>query len=97
MLQDKARQLGVSSQDIATALNSVVTGAPVTQVRDDIYLVNVIARAAASERASIETLRNLQLPGANGQSVPLAAVAKLRLRPGAADDLAPRRACRPSR
>ncbi len=75
VLQDKARQLGVSSQDIASALNSVVNGAPVTQVRDDIYLIDVIARARGAERASIDTLQNLQLPGAGGQSVPLAAVA----------------------
>jgi len=76
VLQDKARQLGVSSQDIATALNNVVTGANVTQVRDDIYLINVVARASDDERGSIDTLQGLQLPGTNGQSVPLAAVAK---------------------
>ncbi|MDI9849505.1 efflux RND transporter permease subunit [Rhodoblastus sp. 17X3] len=75
VLQDKARTLGVSSQDIATTLNSIVNGATVTQVRDDIYLVDVIARARDDERASVETLQNLQLPAANGQSVPLAAVA----------------------
>jgi multidrug efflux pump subunit AcrB len=75
VLQDKARTLGVSSQDIATTLNGVVNGATVTQVRDDIYLVDVIARARDNERASVETLQNLQLPAANGQSVPLAAVA----------------------
>ena len=75
VLQDKARQLGVSSQDIASTLNSVVNGATVTQVRDDIYLVDVIARARDGERGSVETLQNLQLPAANGQSVPLAAVA----------------------
>jgi multidrug efflux pump subunit AcrB len=78
VLQDKARQLGVSSQDIASALNTVVTGANITQVRDDIYLINVVDRANAAERGSIDTLRSLQLPGANGQSVPLAAVAKFR-------------------
>jgi len=75
VLQDKARTLGVSSQDIATSLNNVVNGATVTQVRDEIYLVDVIARARDDERATIETLQNLQLPAANGQSVPLAAVA----------------------
>ena len=75
VLQDKARLLGVSSQDIASALNSVVNGATVTQVRDDIYLIDVIARARESERASLQTLQNLQLPAANGQSAPLAAVA----------------------
>ncbi len=78
VLQDKARQLGVTSQDISSALNGIVGGTTVTQVRDDIYLINVVARAKASERQSIETLRDLQLPGASGTSVPLAAVANFR-------------------
>lgn len=78
VLQDKARQLGVTTEDIASTLNGVVAGASITQVRDDIYLVKVIGRANASERGSIETLRNLQLPGASGQSVPLAAIASFR-------------------
>lgn len=78
VLQDKARQLGVTSEDIASALNSVLAGSSITQVRDSIYLVNVMARATAAERASIDTLRDLQLPAASGQSVPLGAVANLR-------------------
>lgn len=78
VLQDKARQLGVSSEDIATVLNSIVEGSSATQVRDNIYLIDVIGRAAASERGSIETLQNLQLPGTNGKSVPLSAVANFR-------------------
>jgi multidrug efflux pump subunit AcrB len=78
VLQDKARQLGVSSEDIATTLNSVLAGSSITQVRDSIYLVNVIGRATAPERASIDTLRDLQLTGLGGQSVPLGAVATLR-------------------
>ena len=78
VLQDKARQLGVTSQDIAGALNGVVGGTSITQVRDSIYLVDVVSRASSAERGSIETLQNLQLPGRNGQSVPLAAVATFR-------------------
>ena len=34
VLQDKARQLGISSADIAWALNGTVGGVPITQVRD---------------------------------------------------------------
>ncbi|MGR9434360.1 efflux RND transporter permease subunit [Rhizobium leguminosarum] len=75
VLQDKARQLGVSSQDIAMALNTVVQGNAVTQVRDDIYLVDVIGRAAEKERGSIDTLLDLQLQSSSGQSVPLSSVA----------------------
>ena len=78
VLQDKARQLGVSSEDISATLNSVLNGTSITQVRDSIYLVNVVDRATAPERASIDTLRNLQLIGLAGQTVPLGAVATLR-------------------
>ena len=78
VLQDKARQLGVSSNDVASALNSTVAGETITQVRDGIYLVNVVARAEKSDRGSIESLRNLQLPGRNGHSIPLAAIAEFR-------------------
>ncbi|AWI59598.1 efflux RND transporter permease subunit [Sinorhizobium fredii] len=78
VLQDKARQLGVSSQDIAMALNTVVHGDAATQVRDDIYLVDVVGRASEKERGSIDTLLDLQLQSSSGQSVPLSSVATFR-------------------
>jgi multidrug efflux pump len=78
VLQDKARQLGVSSEDIATTLNSVLDGTAITQVRDSIYLVNVVGRATAPERASIDTVRDMQLIGLGGRAVPLGAVATVR-------------------
>lgn len=78
ILQEKARQLGVTSQNVANWLNSVVKGTTITQVRDDIYLVNVVGRSQSAERGAIETLRNLQMPGSNGQPVPLSSVATFR-------------------
>jgi multidrug efflux pump subunit AcrB len=60
VLQDKARQLGITSQDIASALNSVVGGVTITQVRDSTYLVNVVVRSREAERSSLETLKNMQ-------------------------------------
>ncbi len=78
VLHDKARQLGISSEDIAATLNGLVGGSSITQVRDGIYLINVIGRARDAERGSIETIQNLQLPGKKGQSIPLAAVATFR-------------------
>jgi multidrug efflux pump subunit AcrB len=78
VLQDKARQLGITSQAIATTINGIVGGTTATQVRDDIYLVNIVGRAIEAERSSIETLRDLQLPVGDGRSVPLATVASFR-------------------
>lgn len=57
VLQDKDRQLGVSSEDITTTLNGVLAGSSITQVRDSIYLINVTGRTIAPERASIDTAR----------------------------------------
>ncbi|HKT73028.1 MAG TPA: efflux RND transporter permease subunit [Steroidobacteraceae bacterium] len=73
--QDEARLLGVSSQDLAQALNAVVSGVTVTQVRDDIYLIDVIARAGADERVSPSTLKTLGIQLPNGMAVPLSQVA----------------------
>ena len=78
ILQDKARQLGVTSEDIATLFNSIIGGSGITQVRDSIYLVPVIARAQESERRSLDTFRGLQVPVSNGSVVPLLAFATLR-------------------
>ncbi|HEX5673949.1 MAG TPA: efflux RND transporter permease subunit, partial [Azonexus sp.] len=69
--QDQARQLGISSAALATVLNAKVTGSTVTQVRDDIYLVNVVARAVEEERASFGSLASLQVPTSSGRMVPL--------------------------
>ena len=69
--QDQARLLGLSSESIAAVLNTVMTGAAVTQVRDDIYLVDVVVRATDEQRVSLSTLRNLQVPLPNGRTVPL--------------------------
>ena len=78
VLQDRARQLGISSESIAGALNGLVGGAVITKVRDGIYQIPVVTRASAGERGAIGTFQNLQLAGRNGQSVPLAAVAVFR-------------------
>src|SRR5271165_2689358 len=69
--QDEARLLGLSSQSIATALNSILSGSAITQVRDDIYLVDVVVRANDEQRASIDTLRSLQISLPGGRTVPL--------------------------
>ncbi|TDV60609.1 efflux RND transporter permease subunit [Pseudomonas sp. LP_7_YM] len=76
--QDKARQLGLSSEDVAQLMNSIVTGSAVTQVRDDIYLINVVGRAVDIERDSPETLQNLQIVTPQGTSIPLLAFANVR-------------------
>ena len=52
-------------------LNTVISGSAITQVRDDIYLVDVVMRATDEERVSLDTLRSIQVPLPNGRTVPL--------------------------
>jgi multidrug efflux pump len=69
--------LGLSSESIAAKMNAVMSGAVVTQVRDGIYLVDVMARATDEQRVSLSTLRNLQFPLPSGRTVPLGVFAVL--------------------
>jgi multidrug efflux pump subunit AcrB len=75
--QDEARLLGLSSQDLAQSLNTVVTGVTSTQMRSGIYLVDVLVRASAEQRMSLSTIRTLQVPLPNGRSVPLSQIASV--------------------
>lgn len=69
--QDQARQLGISSASLAASLNAAVSGTAITQLRDDIYLVPVIARALPEQRLSLDALRGLQVPIPGGRTVAL--------------------------
>jgi multidrug efflux pump subunit AcrB len=74
--QDQARLLGLSSQALSSYMNAVMTGAPITQVRDDIYLVEVVARAQDEQRVSLDTMQALQVPLPSGRTVPLSQIAR---------------------
>ena len=75
--QDQARLLALSSQDLAQSINAVVTGTTVTQMRDWIYLVDVVARATPEQRVSLATIRTLQVPLPNGKTVALGQLASV--------------------
>ncbi len=75
LLQDKARALGVAQSSIAQALNTVYAGRTVTQLRDGIYLIDIVTRGDADARGSLEALSDLQIEGAAGNRVPLGAIA----------------------
>ena len=75
--QDKARLLGVSSQDLALSINTVVSGITATQVRSGIHLVDVLVRASDEQRMSLATIRTLQVPLSNGKTVPLSEIASV--------------------
>jgi multidrug efflux pump subunit AcrB len=69
--QDQARRLGLSSAAVAAVLNANITGSTVTQVRDDIFLIDVVAREIEGQRLSVATLRALPVALANGTTTTL--------------------------
>ncbi len=78
ILQDKARQLGITQRDIAAALNAIYDGVPVTQLRDGAYLIDILARGDARSREIVEALPVLQLSAGDGRAIPLRSVATFR-------------------
>ncbi|HRD88068.1 MAG: efflux RND transporter permease subunit, partial [Candidatus Accumulibacter sp.] len=75
--QDRARALGISSQELAAFLNSMLTGVAVTQMREGDQLIDVVARAAGDERARISALADINIHTGSGRYVPLAQLAKI--------------------
>jgi multidrug efflux pump subunit AcrB len=73
--QEKARLVGMTSEQVAKSLNDVLSGRTVTQLRDDIYLVDVRGRAVDQDRRDLGALRDLQIRLPNGNSAPLAQIA----------------------
>ena len=73
--QEKARLVGVTSEQVAGALNDLLSGRTVTQLRDDIYLVDVRGRAVDQDRRDLGSIRDLQLRLPNGKVAPLAQIA----------------------
>ena len=75
--QDEARLLGLSSQDLAQALNTVVSGVTVTEMRER-HLSGRRGRARLRRAAHVAaTLRTLQVPLPNGRTVPLSQIASV--------------------
>ena len=76
--QDKARLLGVSSQDIAALLNMSLNGYTVTSYREGSKTIDVVLRGDREERTHLSLLPDLSVPTRSGKSVPLAQIATLK-------------------
>jgi multidrug efflux pump subunit AcrB len=77
--QDKARALGVTSQGIAVAARTILSGSTIGQYRDGDRLIDIVLRQPADERRYITDLANAYVPTASGRSIPLSQVAKASL------------------
>ena len=75
--QDRARALGISSQELATFLDAMLTGVAVTQMREGDQLIDVVARAVGDERAGIGSLADVNVHTRSGRYVPLAQLATI--------------------
>src|ERR1700727_756103 len=75
--QARARALGLTPQDVSQALSMLISGVPVTTVRDGIEKVDVVARAVPSERLDLGRVGDLTVTSRNGVAVPLAQIAKI--------------------
>ena len=75
--QERARTLGLTPQDIAQTLATLISGFTVTQVRDGIEKVDVVARAVKSERADLGRIGDLTVLSRDGVPVPLSQIAKI--------------------
>jgi len=74
--QAKARALGVTSQSIAQASRTMVSGSTVGQYRDGDKLIDIVLRQPLNERDAITDLGQGYVPTASGKSIPLLQIAK---------------------
>ena len=69
--QNKARLLGLSSEDVSQTLETLLNGTTITEYREGTDLIPVVGRAIASERADLAVIGQMDVPVPGGGSVPL--------------------------
>jgi multidrug efflux pump len=75
--QDRARSLGLTPQDIAQTLGTLLSGYTVTEYKEGIELVPVVARAIPEERLGLGSFEDLTIPTRSGAAVPISQVARV--------------------
>lgn len=78
--QDRLQAMGLTPADAARQLQFLLSGAPVTAVREDIRSVEVTGRAAGEVRLDPAQLGALTLAGAGGQRIPLSQLGETEVR-----------------
>ncbi|HEV2987584.1 MAG TPA: efflux RND transporter permease subunit [Candidatus Angelobacter sp.] len=78
--QDRLRLIGLSSNDAGQQIQFLLTGIPVTQVRENIRTVEVVARTLGSNRLDPTKLLNMTLTSSEGRLVPLSQIGKVEIR-----------------
>ncbi len=75
--QDRARALGLTPQDVSQNLQTLISGVTITQYREGIENIGVVARAIPSERLELGKLPTLTIATRNGVPIPLSQIARL--------------------
>ncbi|MBU9855645.1 efflux RND transporter permease subunit [Rahnella bonaserana] len=78
--QDRLQAMGLTPADAARQLQFLLSGAPVTAIREDIRSVEVTGRAAGEVRLDPAQLGALTLAGAGGQRIPLSQLGETEVR-----------------
>ncbi|MEA0969942.1 efflux RND transporter permease subunit [Xanthomonas campestris pv. campestris] len=78
--QDRLQAVGLSSSAVAQQLQFLLSGVPITLVREDIRSVQVVARSAGDTRFDPARIADFTLAGANGQRIPLSQVGSVDVR-----------------
>jgi multidrug efflux pump subunit AcrB len=78
--QARLRAMGLTSSDVAEQLQFLLSGVTVSQVREDIRIVDVVARSAGPARLDPERVADFTLTGVNGERVPVSQVGRLEVR-----------------
>ncbi|WP_122259800.1 efflux RND transporter permease subunit [Pseudomonas syringae] len=78
--QDRMQAMGLSSSQVAQQLQFLLTGLPVTAVREDIRTVQVVARSAGDTRLDPARIMDFTLTGVDGQRVPLSQIGTVDVR-----------------
>jgi len=73
--QAKLRALGLTSQALMQAANTILSGTTIGQFRENDKLIDIVIRQPVDERSTISALSNVNIPVGNGRAVPLAQLA----------------------
>src|SRR5204862_4890725 len=78
--QDRLQSIGLTSSDVAQQLQFLLSGVPITEVREDIRSVQVAARSAGRARPDPRKIADFTLSGAAGQRMPLSQIGAVEIR-----------------
>jgi multidrug efflux pump subunit AcrB len=76
--QARLQQIGLTPQDAALQLQFLLKGIPLTQLREDIRTVDIVARSAGTERLSPDKLSSLTLVSNSGKIIPLSQLGEIK-------------------